>query len=457
VTQPQPRALTRSALWRMSLGFAGAFALAALLMLALVMRTASSYTERRIAETIATDLKGFEDIFQQSGISGLKEAMERRLSWDANRLYMLVDGEGALLSGNTTQWPNNEGGTVGGPIRFTDKARDRAFDGATRVLPSGVKILLAQDRREHDKILAGLWRALVWPSIGVLLLALGGGYLITRRMLGRIEAVNATCRAVEGGDLSARVRDAARGSDEFATLGAHVNAMLDRIERLMGSVQHLSDHIAHETRTPLARLRARLERAKAETTADPTTVAAFDDAIEETQTIINIFAALLDITAAEAATGDGRGLVRVNLATVIADIVDLYEGVAEDKGVTLATDAASATILGEPMLLMRMIANVVDNAIKFSPAGGRVSMILTGRGAEAVLTIADQGPGIPDDFANSAFERFSRADAAQSKPGHGLGLPLVKAIALRHGIRLTMTNAAPGLAITFIAPLATTG
>lgn len=445
----------------MTLAFAGVFTLAAALMLVLVLRTASQYTESRIAESIATDLRGFEDVFQQSGLAGLKEAMERRLSSDPNRLYMLVDGEGILLAGNTRQWPNNEGGakTSGdkNAISFTDPARGRMFDGATRTLPSNVKILLAHDRSEHDAIRAGLMQALALPSLAAILLALGGGYVLTRGVLGRIEAVNAACRAVEGGDMHARVADAARDADEFSTLGAHVNAMLDRIERLMGSVQHLSDHIAHETRTPLARLRARLERARADAETDPKALAAFDDAIGETQTIIDVFSALLDITAAEAAQGDARGLARVELSEIVRDVVDLYEGVAEDRGVVLSLDANHATILGEPMLLMRMVANVVDNAIKFSPAGGQVRIEVAVTCGEAILAVADQGPGMPETFADSAFERFSRAEEAQSKPGHGLGLPLVRAIALRHGIKLSMEPANPGLRMVFRCPLAEDG
>lgn len=436
----------------MTLGFAAAFAAAMGLIFFLVWSTVSSYTERRIADGIATDLKGFEDVFAQSGIAGLKVAMERRLSADPNRIYMLVDAGGERLTGNTTDWPNDAGASD--RLTFRDAARGRIFDGATRTMPDGARILLAHDRREHEAILRGLRQALALPAFAALLLALGGGYLLTRSMLARIAAINATCSQVEGGDITARIAGFVGRRDEFGVLAGHVNAMLDRIERLIGSVQHLSDHIAHETRTPLARLRARLERARAEAAANPAALAAFDDAITETQTIINVFSSLLDITAAEAAEGDARGLEPVDLAATIADVVDLYEGVAEDRQVTLASRTLSATVLGDPMLLMRMLANVVDNAIKFSPAGGTVSIAIRTSGAEAEVTVADQGPGIPDDFAGNAFERFSRADSAASTPGHGLGLPLVRAIALRHGIKVMLEPAQPGLRVVFRCPLA---
>lgn len=436
----------------MTLGLAGAFAAAAALMFFLVWSAVSSYTERRIADGIATDLKGFEDVFAQSGVRGLREAMDRRLSADPNRLYMLVGVDGERLTGNTTDWPNDAG--AGDRLSFRDSQRGRRFDGATRTLSDGTRILLAHDRREHDSILRGLMRALILPALAALLLALGGGYFLTRATLARIEAVNAACSKVEAGDITARVAGFEGRSDEFGTLAAHVNAMLDRIERLMSSVQHLSDHIAHETRTPLARLRARLERARAEAAGDPMALAAFDDAITETQTIINVFASLLDITAAEAAEGDRRGLAPVDLAGTIADVVDLYEGVAEDRGVTLVHHAEAAAVLGDPMLLMRMIANVVDNAIKFSPQGGQVSITLRVLGDEAEVCIADQGPGIPDGFERDAFERFSRADSAASTPGHGLGLPLVRAIALRHGIKVALEAGNPGLRVIFRGALA---
>ena len=445
------RPLSRSALWRFMLALAGLFAAGSLAVLVLVTGSVSDYVERRVADTISTDLKGFEDIFAAGGAGGLKQAVERRLTADPGRIYLLVDANGELVAGNVRYWPNNLDTRERG-VSFRDEQRGRILDGDTRTLPDGSRLLIAHDRAEHDALRFEMLRELALPALAALILALVGGYFLARRAMARIEAMNATCRAVEAGDVAARA-PGADTRDEFGELAANINAMLDRIERLMGSVQTLSDHIAHETRTPLARLRARLERARSGPGIGPEASAAFDDAVAETETIIGIFSALLDITAAEAARGDNRGLSPVALDETIASVVDLYEGVAEDRNVRLSTRTEAVTVLGDGMLLMRMIANVVDNAIKFSPPGGEVEIVLVRHGSDALLTVRDEGPGIPAGFEEAAFERFTRADNVRTAPGHGLGLTLVRAIALRHGMKITLDNAGPGLRVSFRAPL----
>ena len=237
--------------------------------------------------------------------------------------------------------------------------------------------------------------------------------------------------------------------------------MLERIGVLMRGVHDLSDHIAHEMRTPLARLRSRLERAKRSAALDDPSpkgvqaVAAFDDAIHETQHIIDVFTALLDIAAAEAQQGDTSNLNPVDLASVLRDAVDVYEGVAEERGIILQLQAPlAAPVLGEPMLLLRMIANVLDNAIKFAPDGSVVTLSAAVSGHSVTATIADQGPGMSADFAGSAFDRFARAPATQGRPGHGLGLTLVRAVALRHGMKISLEPNNPGLRVVFQAPVA---
>lgn len=433
------------------LALAGLFAAGSLAVLVLVTSSVSDYVERRVADTISTDLRGFEDLFAAAGAAGLKQAVERRLSADPGRIYLLVDAGGEVLAGTVAHWPNNLDARARG-VSFRDEARGRIFDGDTRQLPDGARLLIAHDRAEHEALRFEMLRELALPALLALVLALAGGYVLARRAMARIAAMNATCRAVEAGDVAART-PGAEASDEFGELAGNINAMLDRIERLMASVQTLSDHIAHETRTPLARLRARLERARSGPGIGPEASAAFDDAVAETETIISIFSALLDITAAEAARGDNRGLQPVALDETVAAVVDLYEGVAEDRQVRLVAASEPLAVLGDPTLLMRMLANVVDNAIKFSPAGGTVAVSLSRRGAEAILSVADQGPGIPQGFEEAAFERFARAESARSAPGHGLGLTLVRAIALRHGMKIGLENARPGLIVTFRAPL----
>ena len=178
---------------------------------------------------------------------------------------------------------------------------------------------------------------------------------------------------------------------------------------------------------------------------------ALDDAIAESAELIAVFAALLDIARTEAAAGDARGLAHVDLAEVVGDVVDLYEGVAEDRAVRLAVAVAPAVVLGERLLLTRMIANLVDNAVKFSPEGGVIDIALTRAGGDIRLTVRDRGPGLPEGFETAAFERFTRAETTASVPGHGLGLPLVRAVALRHGMKIDLRRADPGLEVVIRA------
>ena len=452
------RRFLASALFRTALLFALISAAGSAAAFLFAYSTVSAYTRARVRDTIETDLRGLAGIFEQSQLAGLKAAVEQRaIEGLDGRTALLVSGAGEKIAGNFDSWPNT---MRDGQSWFRFEDGGRSFDGAAMLLPGNLHLMVAHGRAEHEALLAGLRRELALPGLAALLAALAAGLWVSRRIMARVDALNAACRAVEGGDMAARAPGGAR-ADEFGELARGLNAMLERIAALMRGVHVLSDHVAHEMRTPLARLRSRLERARRDIAAEPAPVKAlaladeaFDSVIGETEQIIGIFTALLDIAAAESAAGDARGLRRVDLAETLAGVADLYEGVAEDKGVALSMKAAAAVVLGEPALLMRMVANVVDNAIKFSPPGSAVALTLAVADGEAVLTVADSGPGIAPGFAGAAFERFSRAAQASATPGHGLGLPLVRAIALRHGMRVALEPGTPALRVVFRARLA---
>ena len=451
-----PRRLAHSALGRYAALVAAIFLAAFAVVFALVATPVSAYTERRLVETIRTDLAGLEEVWRVGALPGLERVLaDRRAAPSAStppRIHLVIAADGERVAGDFAAWPNDLA-PRGETLAFTDPG-GHAWTGLLRTVPDGPTLLVAHDRSEHEALMAGLARELALPALLAALAALVAGVVVGRWLLARIERVNATARAVEAGDLAARAPGAGR-DDEFGELAANFNAALDRIAVLMRSVHHLSEQIAHETRTPLARLRARLERARREIATDPAVAPrAFDEAIEESAKLIAVFAALLDIARAEAAAGDARGLAPVDLAEVVADVIDLYEVVAEDRGLVLAAETRPAVVLGERMLLTRLLANLVDNALKFSPRGGRVDVTVAVEGDEAVLAVRDRGPGLPDGFEAVAFDRFTRAEATADTPGHGLGLGLVRAIALRHGMRLGLDRADPGLRVTLRARVA---
>ena len=447
--------LTRSSTLRLVGLVAAVFLAAALVIAVAVWTTVSAYIERRIVDTIRTDLVGLEEVWREGGEAALVRVVERRRGETGPeghaRVRLVVSAAGDKIAGDFAGWPNDLPPT-GEVVRFRDPDDGVSYTGVVRRVPGGPDLLVAHDRAEHDAVMKNLARDLGLPIAVALVVALVATLGVGRRLLARVERVNATARAVEAGDLAARVGPS--GDDEFGRLAAHVDAMLERIAALMRGVHHLSDQIAHETRTPLARLRARLERARREAEADPTArgaIPALDDAIAESAELIAVFAALLDIARTEAAAGDARGLAPVDLAEVVADVVDLYEGVAEDRAVILKVATAPAVVVGERMLLTRMLANLVDNAVKFSPEGGTIDVDLETRGGEIRLAVRDRGPGLPEGFEAAAFERFTRAETVAAVPGHGLGLPLVRAVALRHGMKIELERADPGLRVVIRA------
>lgn len=268
----------------------------------------------------------------------------------------------------------------------------------------------------------------------------------SRRILRRVHSINEACDRVRSGDLNARAPGEEAG-DEFGALAGHVNAMLARIAALVLGLRDVSNRVAHDLRTPMARLKSDLEKAaRAETLQEARALAGA--AAAETDEILQTFEALLDITEVEA--GSDGGLEPVRLDDAAASAVDLYQAVAEDRGVTLRFAPETAGILGERTLIVRLAANLIDNAIKFSPPGGEVRVLVTAAGEECLLIVEDAGPGVPPEEREQVMRRFSRGSGSAATPGHGLGLALVAAVAKRHGAKVRLEDAGPGLRVRVV-------
>lgn len=294
-------------------------------------------------------------------------------------------------------------------------------------------------------------RLLLWGSIAlglVIAIAAAIGLIATRRLGARVAAINAACDAVRLGDFTARAPVATR-NDEFSALAGHVNGMLERIDTLVMGLRDVSNRIAHDLRTPVARLRTNIEQAaRADDLTDARTLAGA--AAAETDEVLQTFEALLDIAEVEA--GSTGGLAPIRLDEAVAAAVDLYASVAEASGVALRTDMHPCTILGERMLVIRLAANLIDNAIKYSPAESEVLVAVREDEGWTNLIVKDAGPGIPDEARAGMFARFARHDQTRAVPGHGLGLALVQAVVKRHGARVILADAAPGLEVAIAFP-----
>jgi len=287
-------------------------------------------------------------------------------------------------------------------------------------------------------------QAFGWTFGATLIVALGGGLLLSLGFLRQVDAVSRTAEAIIDGDLTRRVP--LRGvDDDFDRLAMTLNRMLDRIGALMDSLRQVSNDIAHDMRTPLARLRQRLELARTGSSTVEEYARAVDAAIAETDSILATFAALLGIAQIEAGTRRSR-FDDVDLAAVVRLVVETFGPSAEEEGKVLLTGKITpATIRGDRELLTQMLVNLVENAMRHTGPGTKIVVDVTHSAKGAVLSVADNGPGLPAGEHQRVFRRFYRTDASRHSPGSGIGLAIVKAVAELHDASATLTDNMPGL------------
>ena len=407
--------------------------------------------DQRQRALVAADMDGLSALYDQRRIPAVRQAIEfRKLSEPGDGPYLaLMDRTGTVLAATHGGWPEGvaippEGARIG-PLAFD---RDgRPFLGIARTLAGGFPLLVARSAAGMQATLARM-RRIIWAVVvGVALASLAVGHVASRWIMARITRINALADRVAAGDLSARL-PGARAADEFGLLETHIHSMLDRIEALNRATNHLSDAIAPELRTPLTRIRTRLAGLDIDSEASA-------EVLEDIRGTIRLFESLLEIARAEATASDPRAMRPVDLSALLAELCDLYLALAEDKEVGFeARIDPGVTILGDRNLAAQLISNLLENAIKYTPAGERVLVLLSGGrdGGRHVLTVSDTGPGLPEGFDAIAFDRFTRGGRAGDAPGHGIGLALVRAIALRHGAKVSLPDVERGFCIEIAWP-----
>ncbi len=454
-----PGRFLRSSTARPALTYLALFGASVMVLLGFLHWSTAGFMSRQTDATIDAEITGLAEQYAQFGTAGLVRAIKRRtVDARASRGLYLVTGPAGLspIAGNLSQWPEEapdaegwltftlEYATAGGGEVNLGRARVFALDG-------GLRLLVGRDIRERLEIAARIRQSLAWGMAITVALAALGGIVISRAMLRRIEAINQTSRDIMAGSLSRRVPVRGTG-DEFDRLADNLNRMLDRIEALLAGMKEVSDNVAHDLRSPLARLRTRLEAVLIDEGDAATYRTAIEATIAEADGLLMTFNALLGIAQAEAGTPRER-FTDVDAATLLADVAELYAPVAEQNGLGLVADAsADAVIRGDRDLLFQALANLTDNAIKFSPSGGTVRLDLDRADGRARFTVTDDGPGIPIEARDKVRRRFVRLDQSRSTPGSGLGLSLADAVAGLHDGALVLDDNAPGLRVVLELP-----
>lgn len=444
--------------FQIALLYLALFSATVLGVLGFIYWSTSDLIDQQMSKTIQAEVRGLSEQYRAEGLLRLVAVIRERSgpSGSPENVYLLADPHGRPLAGNLARWPDTEPDPEGWlevPLRRNDDPEGTPHTIRARLftLPDGFRLLVGRDTEERGDFRSIMAEGLAWAFVPILLIGLLGGVLIGRYSLRRVDAVRAASQDIIKGDLTRRVPLSGSG-DEFDRLAQTINEMLDRIDTLMTGMRVVTDSLAHDLRSPLTRAKSGIELAlRRESDAG-----AYREALEQTSaeldTILRTFVALIDIAAAEAGM-DRLSFEPVDLSGVVGDLCEMYQPIAEDAGLAFDAEiAGDLRVSGHRQLLAQAVANLLDNAVKFTPSGGRISVSLTGDGDRHRLTVDDTGPGVPVEHRGRVLQRFVRLDSSRSAPGSGLGLSLVAAVARLHGANLTLGDNSPGLRVAVEFP-----
>jgi signal transduction histidine kinase len=446
--------LVRTTAFRLTLLFLALFAAAASAFLGYIYLATAGEAARTADATVLRETRSLEAVYRSGGLSALNEAVIERASSTRTFLYLLMSSSGAPISGSLGVSPITHPPTsrVWASFRVSETDAEgammkRAARGMEERLPGGELLFVGADVAEAQSYIVKIVDALWGAAALVIVFGLAGGLFVSRDVSRNMHALTGVIDAARLGDLAARARVRGTG-DELDDLAQGLNDMLERLERSIDGLRHAGDAIAHDLRSPLTRLRARMEAALIEAAAgrgDP--VLALRQALDDVDGVLRTFSAVLAIASLEAvATVPDQTLF--DPSALAGDVAELYEPVCEEKGLDFRSEAASGLGLrGNREFIAQALANLLDNAVKYTPAGGAVTLAVRRRtGGEIELSVADTGPGVPEAERERVVERFVRLENSRHQPGAGLGLSLVAAVARAHGGRLELSGRAPSTA-----------
>ena len=440
----------RSVSLRLTLLNAALFSLCGGALLLFVAWMAGRFMLFHVQESVDAELDILASEFRTDGLYSLSQLIGERMHASSpfhRRVYRLEDASGRVLTGNLQHWPD----VLVDPQRRYQLPSPPPSASQLIVrfarLPDGSRLLVGFDEEEIAQVRRELYRAVLWGLPPTMLLAIGSSLLLTRASRRQVRNIADSAHRIMQGDLTHRIERSGSG-DEFDALSATLNEMLERIQLAVAAIRSATDNIAHDLRTPLTRHRARLEHAL----QHPPAPAQFEEwtrrNLAEVDRILATFNALLRLATIESGTLRA-GFAPVDLAAIVGDAVEMYEAVAAERGVRLRCELLSAAPLdGDRDLLFQAVVNLLDNALKAAPDGSTVSIRLEREPSRLRLSIADQGPGVPEALREKVFERLYRGDDARGSRGHGLGLPIVRAVARLHAGSCTLQARSDGAAGT---------
>lgn len=462
--------LFRRTPFRLTLLFLALFAAAASAILAYVYVASAQEAQARAEADVRGELQTLLGIYDGRGFDALNRAVIDRTLTRGAFVYRLTGADGQVVTGSLSVSPFDDppGAEEWTTFTITDTDPEgRVIRPQVRAvqlrLTGGEGLVVGESMGGAEAYLSRLTQAL-WMAMGmVLLLGLGGGLFISRNLERSMGRLNAVVGAVQEGDLKARV--AVRGSgDELDELGGGLNAMLDRLEASMASIRHAGDAIAHDLRSPLTRMRAKLEVALIDAESGRIDgMDALQVALDEADNLLKTFNTVLAIARLQAAAGRLPDAAVFDAAELGIDMAELYEPAAEDKGLDFSSEIERGLMIdGARPFLAQALANVIDNAIKYTPTGGAVMLRARRRSSgEIEFSVTDTGPGVPEEDRDRVIERFVRLDNSRTEAGSGLGLSLVGAVMEAHGGRIQLDEgpgayggAGPGLRVALVLPAA---
>ncbi|MXZ80837.1 MAG: HAMP domain-containing protein [Gammaproteobacteria bacterium] len=453
---------------KLALLYALIFSISTLILFYFLYAFTTNYMQQQLEDGVNSEIDGLAEHYDKEGISGLERVILYRVERHGkadNTIYLLVNHNTVPIVGNILKWPS-EAREKGKWIEFSlgsDNPNESSYLAQAKIFklprpgdpqrPYG--LLVGKIVQPLVDIKQSILTALGWGLLVMILLSALGGTFLGRKAAQKIARINRTTTSIMSGNMSERV-PLSRKADDLDQVAANLNVMLDRIETLMEDIRRVSDNIAHDLRTPLSRLRYRLEDALTKTTPESEVTESLEQSIREADSLLATFNALLRIAKIEAGQVEA-GFTDIEISVLLKDIVEFYEPLAEEKEQTVvASLEPDVTSYGDRNLLFQAFANIVENAIKYTPEQGTISITLNRSDDHVTVVITDSGPGIPESEMEGVFVRFHRLDQSRNSPGSGLGLSMAKAIITLHRGTITPQDNEPGLRMVIRIPVSAT-